>query len=138
MNQAYATSLNKFDNVLYVVKSSSQKAGMSVPSEKVLWLGALLIALQILDGIFTATGVHLFGTAAEGNLILRSLMHTLGCIPALILAKSFAIMVIVLLCSLTAQVRWLTGALKLVAFVYLGAAVLPWAGILITHFVMVS
>ena len=93
-------------------------------------LAAILIALQIADGILTYLGVYTFGVSAEGNPLLRYGMHSIGPVATLIVAKGAAILIIVALWRLTTQVRWLNGAMAGVSALYLGAAILPWSLIL--------
>lgn len=54
------------------------------------------ILLQILDGLFTWYGVtHLsIGLEAEGNIIVKEAMRAIGVIPALVLIKGFAIVIL--------------------------------------------
>jgi len=97
-------------------------------------VGALLIFLQILDGVLTATGVGAYGLQAEGNPMLRGLMGLLGAIPALVLTKSACIALIVMLCKQAHSIRWLPLALKGVAGLYTIMAVIPWTLILATEY----
>jgi hypothetical protein len=99
-----------------------------------LMVGALLIFLQILDGVLTATGVGAYGLQAEGNPMLRGLMGLLGAIPALVLTKSACIALIVMLCKQAHSIRWLPLALKGVAGLYTIMAVIPWTLILATEY----
>lgn len=56
--------------------------------------------LQILDGLLTIAGITKFGgTHVEGNPLLRELMETVGTTNAVILAKMFAILVIITICQ---------------------------------------
>jgi len=52
-----------------------------------------LIALQVLDAGFTALGVYLHGTEAEGNIIIKTLIENFGLL-VLIPVKLFAIFLI--------------------------------------------
>lgn len=54
------------------------------------------ILLQILDGLFTWYGVtHLsVGLEAEGNIIVKEAMRAIGVIPALVLIKGFAVLIL--------------------------------------------
>jgi uncharacterized membrane protein len=96
-------------------------------------LGLILIVLQIADGVLTGFGMSFFGTQMEGNVLLRTLMHEIGVIPALVLVKSLAIAVVIVLVQLSSQVSWLPMALKGVIGLYMLAAVIPWSVILATH-----
>ncbi len=97
---------------------------------EILVLGSVLVVLQILDGILTGLGMQHFGVSAEGNAILRSLMHLIGCVPALIVAKSLSVAVIFTLCILSNRISWVGHALKVVIGIYLFAAVIPWTVLL--------
>lgn len=110
---------------LVVIRSHSQTF-----ANEVAHLGLILIALQVLDGFFTGFGVATFGIQMEGNLLLRNLMESVGYVPALIFAKSIAILVISALCVYAKQVRWLKTALNGMIYLYLSFAILPWAVIL--------
>jgi Domain of unknown function (DUF5658) len=103
------------------------------PSPQVLVLGALVALLQLLDGILTGIGVSLMGSHAEGNALLRMLMEQLGYIPALVVAKSVAIVVLIVLCLLAREVRWITQALQCVIVLYLAGAIIPWSTILLAR-----
>lgn len=61
---------------------------------------AIHAGLQILDGLLTVAGITKFeGTHIEGNPLLRELMEIVGPINAVILAKVFAILVIITICQ---------------------------------------
>ena len=110
-----------------------KKARTWLPSKDILILGSFLIILQILDGLLTGIGMYHFGTRAEGNMFLRVAMESIGYIPALVLAKSLAIGIILFLCHLAKTVKWLPMAMKAVILIYLGAAVIPWTAIIVTR-----
>ncbi|MCB0310735.1 MAG: hypothetical protein KDD42_05845 [Bdellovibrionales bacterium] len=114
--------------------ASASYQRLSSPSSRreIVILGIIISSLQILDGAMTAMGVHHLGTEAEGNLFIRYLMELLGPNLALILVKSFAIAIVVMLCLLAKKVPWIPGALRGVACLYLCAAILPWSYILLT------
>ena len=123
-----------FTGISYIAdraSSSYERLNLSMPSREVMILGGFLCFLQILDGILTGLGMHHFGLDAEGNILLRFLMSQLGYIPALILAKSVAIAVVCILCSLSRRVDWLDSALRLLIVIYLSAAVIPWTAIML-------
>lgn len=50
-----------------------------------------LIFLQFLDGYLTYLGVSSLGIDMEGNLLLKSLMESIGVVPALLIFKGIAI-----------------------------------------------
>lgn len=119
----------------FTLIDGGQKTGVIAarPSREMIFLSAVLIFLQISDGVLTALGMTMFGTEAEGNLLLRTLMESWGYIPALVIAKSFAIVVIGMLCYLSTVVAWLPRAMRCVIAVYLLAAIIPWSYILLTN-----
>jgi hypothetical protein len=88
--------------------------------------------LQILDGVLTGIGMAQYGTSMEGNLLLRSLMTTIGYIPALLLVKGGSVALIALLCHQTTKISWLKPALYGVGALYVVAAVVPWTYILVS------
>ncbi len=102
-------------------------------SREILILGSILAVLQILDGYLTAIGVYHFGTDIEGNMLLRHLMESYGFVPTLVIAKTIALGIIVMLCSMSSYVHWLGSALKLVIAIYLVGAVIPWCYIVSKH-----
>lgn len=106
----------------------------SRPSSRLAWLMATLIALQILDGALTFTGMHTFGLAAEGNPLLRTLMEALGLLPALLITKGICIGIVIALYQHVTRIRWLSHALSGIAVVYTFAAVLPWSYLLLSEF----
>lgn len=112
--------------------SNSRSTALEIaPTREMFFLAGALIVLQILDGVLTGIGVGHFGAAAEGNPLLRELMHSVGHIPALIIVKTIAIFVILALLSLSVRVRWVSPALKVMIGLYLFAAIIPWTGIIL-------
>ena len=107
---------------------------VSAPSHTVLMLGAILIALQVMDGILTGIGMSLFGTAAEGNTYLRLLMEHIGYIPALIISKGAAVAVIAFIVNFSKHISWVRYALSGMIAVYTFAAIIPWTIILAPKF----
>ena len=97
----------------------------------IIVLGFMLATLQILDGVLTGIGMAQYGTSMEGNILLRSLMTTIGYIPALLLVKGASIALIVLLCHQTTKISWLKPALYGVMALYVMGAVVPWTYILV-------
>lgn len=94
-------------------------------------LGIALMAVQVWDALLTARGVYHFGIVAEGNSLLRFMMGEIGYINALLVAKSLAIVVIVLLICLAHRIVWLPYALRAIVVVYICAAIIPWSIILV-------
>ena len=97
---------------------------------EIAFLGLIVVALQVLDGILTGLGMFHFGTDMEGNALLRGLMEAVGFIPALIIVKSSAIAVVSALCIFAYRIWWLKVALRGVIGLYLTMAVAPWCVIL--------
>ncbi len=104
-------------------------ATTAIPTD-IIALGLILAALQVLDGILTAIGVHHYGTGMEGNVLLRSLMTVVGCIPALMLVKGGSIALIAMLCRQATKMTWLKPAFYGVIALYVFGAVIPWTYIL--------
>ncbi len=102
-----------------------------VPSLDLIMLGIALMAVQVWDALLTARGVYHFGIVAEGNFLLRFMMGEIGYINALLVAKSLAIVVIVLLIGLAHRIVWLPHALRAIVVVYICAAIIPWSIILV-------
>lgn len=91
----------------------------------------LLIALQVIDGIFTQIGINIHGSNIEGNPIIRQLIGYLGSSSqALLIAKLFSISAIILLWSLKNKVSWVPLSITLLCFYYLFLAILPWSVVL--------
>ena len=86
----------------------------------------LFLVLQAADGVLTYVGVKTLGLGMEANPLLLALMVTLGQAPAVLCAKGVAV-------ALGMSLH-LIGVHKIVALlsaIYLTAAVIPWAGLLI-------
>lgn len=101
-----------------------------LPSREIVSLCALLILLQILDGLLTGLGMHFLGVHFEANPLLRSLMLQYGYVEALLFSKGLAICIILVLCGLSHAVHWLKYALQIMVGIYLTVAIIPWAYIL--------
>ncbi len=108
----------------------------SSTQREIFLLGAILATLQILDGILTAIGMASFGTGMEGNVLLRTLMQTIGYLPALILVKGFSLGMVAMLCWQAHNVYWIKTALRGVIAIYLAFAVAPWSYILTLEFLL--
>lgn len=89
-------------------------------------LGALFIALQILDGALTFHGVSLHGTAVEGNHLIRFLMNEIGISSALVVVKSLAVMCVLIVCIAGIKFRWVRPAMISLIGIYAALAILPW------------
>jgi len=99
-------------------------------ARKALMSGLLLILLQGLDGILTTIGVERFGVSAEGNPLIRNLMHEMGHLPALGLVKCLAVLIIIALMSYARKLPWINNALGAIGAVYIFVAIIPWTYIL--------
>ncbi len=99
-------------------------------SRSTLLLGGLLILFQIVDGFFTSIGISRYGTEAEANPMLRSLMEQIGHIPALSIIKIAAIVLIVALAFASRRVAWVNRAMGAMSCVYFFAAIVPWMYVL--------
>jgi apolipoprotein N-acyltransferase len=97
-------------------------------------LGIILAFLQVADGVLTGLGMAHYGTAMEGNILLRELMLLIGFVPALVVVKTAAIGVVTGLCLYAYSVTWLRSAFKVVIGLYVLLAVLPWSVILATEY----
>ena len=96
----------------------------------VLTIACVLIALQLLDGILTAIGMYQFGIGAEGNPLLKALMMQIGYANALIITKLVAIGIILVLSRCALKMDWVKKAMKVVAALYIVAAIIPWTYII--------
>ncbi len=109
---------------------SLEKFRRTIAANEVLLLGAFLILLQAADGILTLIGVQQFGTSMEGNLLIRKLMIVFGHGPAIAIAKSICIAIIIRLTLLAHRVSWVRQAMGAICCFYLLAAIFPWTYIL--------
>jgi len=103
-------------------------------TSNVVWIGSLIIFLQLLDGALTAIGISVYGIYAEGNPILRSLMSLIGFIPAIVLTKAICVGFTVYLCSQAKGMHWVSLALRCVAILYAFIAIIPWTLILASEY----
>lgn len=103
------------------------------PSRDVICAGILLASLQVMDGYLTSIGISYFGIQREANLLLRYFMHTIGPDYTLILAKTFAISVVVLLTAIARRQRMFKPIINILCGIYLFAAIIPWIYILTTE-----
>jgi hypothetical protein len=102
----------------------------SAPTREIMFLGMLLVLLQIGDGLLTGLGINTYGVHAEGNFLIKYLISEIGLFPALLATKSIAIAIVFLLCLMASQVIWLPRAMKCVIAIYFFAAIIPWSYIL--------
>lgn len=117
------------------VAANDDQLSSPLIAQDVFFLAIVLAVLQVLDGVLTGIGIMHWGVGAEGNLIVRTIMEQLGFVPALVLVKSAALVVIALLCYLSKNVLWIGTALKAVIAIYLCAAIIPWTSLILTHLV---
>jgi hypothetical protein len=115
------------------VLSGSLEANTSSRSQ-IMWLAAVLVTLQVLDGILTYAGMSTFGLRAEGNPLLRGLMKLVGVLPAIAITKDACIAVIMTLCAQAHRISWLPVALTCIAGLYAVAAVVPWSWLLLAEY----
>ena len=101
--------------------------------QEIIFLGITLMCLQVLDGLLTGVGVFNFGVGIEANILIRNLMIEWGYVTALCVVKLSSIVIIAILCKLALSVHWVASALKGVIMLYLVAAIVPWAMILVLH-----
>lgn len=87
---------------------------------------AAFLLTQILDGVLTYVGISVFGVAAEGNPILAWLMSSYGEVIALTGAK-----IVAALCGAALYLLAVDRLLAVLTLVYIGAALIPWAVVLI-------
>ncbi len=102
------------------------------PSRDVVCAGILLASMQVSDGYLTSRGISHFGVEAEANILIRTLMHSIGPDYALIVVKGLAILVVILLTALARRQRSLKWVINLLCAIYMMAAIIPWAYILTT------
>jgi len=86
----------------------------------------LFLLAQSLDGAFTYVGVATFGERIEANPLLLMLIREIGSGPALLVAK-----VVAGTLGMALHLLGVHRAVALLAAFYFGAAVLPWAAILL-------
>lgn len=103
----------------------------SADVNRVRTIGKLLIILQIMDGLLTYSGVSRFGSEAEGNPLLRSLIEAIGVAPTLLSCKVLAILLVLCLMSLKTPISWLRMTMGGVMLAYALFAVIPWAALFI-------
>jgi hypothetical protein len=86
------------------------------------------ILVQCLDGVFTYLGVTMWGTGIEANPLVSSAVRAAGLGPGLAGTKLVAIGLGILL-----HLRRVHHVIALLTVIYLAAAILPWAAILLTQ-----
>lgn len=125
-----------FDTPLHRVTSERpfRKASLTAlrNPNTMTWVAAVLILCQIADGVMTSIGLNRYGLHLEGNPALRAGMVAVGVVPALALAKSAAIAIIIWLRLLGDRVPWVGEALALLSLIYVSAAIIPWSCIILS------
>jgi hypothetical protein len=111
----------------FSVLEGGKRLELSGPDRGLLILGSLLILAQFLDGALTISGVATYGTAAEGNPMLRTLIELIGLTPAVVLTKLACSALVIVLCYQAHSIAWLPRALKGILGVYTIFAVIPWS-----------
>ena len=96
-------------------------------------IGLLLIVFQISDATLTLTGIRFFGINAEGNALLRLMMHHWDPVTAIVLSKGLCISLILAVVLTVERVSWARYALAGLSAVYLTSAIIPWTYILTTR-----
>jgi len=127
----YATSRAGINSAGRLASGISKKLNTPPRVRDVVFIGILLVAIQILDGLLTGIGVAHFGTRMEANPLIRTLMEHWGHVAALIFVKTCAIVIVAILCRLALKVTWLSYALQCVVVLYLTVAIIPWTAILL-------
>lgn len=101
------------------------------PSRDVMYFGVFLISLQVMDGVLTSRGMLKYGTAAEGNPILRALMEMFSPDQTLFIVKAFSIMAVVLITLIARRSHTVRDMIGVLSCLYLFVAILPWAYLLL-------
>jgi len=102
-----------------------------VKNKNPLYIGAVLIILQILDGYLTLEGIARWGNKAEGNPILLWLLESsLNPFAVIVGVKVVAILIICLLTDFAYHSEKLTKYLIAIAIFYMSFAILPWTYVL--------
>ncbi len=68
----------------------------------------------------------MLGVEMEGNAFLRNMMYTYGMVPALCIAKSGALVGVVVLMLAAHRRKWIRPVILLLSLVYVALAVVPW------------
>ena len=103
-------------------------------SKRALQLGGILALCQILDGLLTWLGVSVYGVKLEGNAFIRMLIEAYGAAPALLVAKLFAVSLVVFLTWYAHGRRWFRPMIVLLSVIYVMFAIWPWTYIMSNHY----
>lgn len=117
----------------FVAAQRAPKALGKVASKEISLLAAILVVIQILDGIFTGIGVMIYGPGIEANPIIRSLIESWGPANAMLCVKTVAIAIVLFLAYLSNYVNWMPRAMRIVIGIYMVSAIIPWSLILYRH-----
>ena len=106
------------------------RVGSKFISKQALQLGLILAVLQVFDAVLTYIGLTLHGIQLEGNGMLSKMMHDYGLFPTLLISKTFALMLIVILTYFAHQRRWIRPFIIMLCAAYVTLAVVPWTYII--------
>jgi hypothetical protein len=120
--------------VIPLPRRSALVLEIEAPSRDVIAFGVFLASLQVADGVLTSVGVSTWGLHAEGNPVLRTLMHYVGPHNAIVIAKCFAIVAVVFLTNVARKKKLFRDLIGAMTCLYLFAAIIPWVYFLSKHF----
>ena len=103
------------------------------PSRDFIYLGIFFASLQVCDGFLTSLGMQRFSIAAEGNIILRSLMHRFGPDETLLVTKGIAIFLVAGMTVAAKRAKWVKDMIGLLSCIYLTFAIIPWICIFVMN-----
>ena len=101
-----------------------------IPTRDIVFLAAILILAQVLDGMLTSCGLSSFGNEVEGNALIRQLAINYGHLAALVFTKSIAIILVGFLALVAKRVVWVKSTLIALNCIYGIFAILPWTYLL--------
>lgn len=104
------------------------------PSRALIYFSIFFISLQVADGMLTSIGMTRFGVHGEGNPFLRNLMHDYHPDKVLLVVKSFAVVIILILTYIAKKVSWVKDLIGTLSCIYLFAAIIPWVYVLTFYF----
>ena len=108
---------------------------IGLTTDHIVVITLVLIALQILDGVLTISGMHTFGVSSEGNPLLRELILRVGAIPAIVATKILCVGIVFGLYTQVNKINWLPLAMTVIAGVYAICAVIPWSLLLVAEII---
>jgi hypothetical protein len=86
------------------------------------------LCVQVLDGVFTYLGVHMFGPGIEANPLVSSAVAFAGPGAGLTAVKATAIAL-----GMVLHLRRVHNLVALLTAIYFAAAILPWAAIFLSQ-----